>query len=478
MANYYKIDPVVVIGVPTLLKHPLSWHWADAYSAITFPLGSAHARFRIHDEIVGEARNQIVQQALSINADWVLFISDDVIPPPNVFDLLVRHKKPLVTGVYWEKKATCRQPYLWRDVMKGPFEDWKYGEFFKVDWAGCDCLLIHTDVFRAIEYPYFSHDWRWSETTEKAAPLATEDMYFYTKAREAGFDLWCDAACQCLHQDRTSLNVFGLDVTMPQHQNYVAVKPPQKDKILVADIGSGSWSPHFANAVVKRFDMNPKIKPDIVCDVRAIPEKSETFDFVYSSHVLEHFFYYEIRTVFEEWLRILKVGGDIKILVPNIEHAAHEILKACNNENYDASYAYGMLYGTREQSKDIKSSWGMKAESPDSTQIHKMAFTKPGLRRFFELFKCLGDIKVEVGGYDGEASLTATAKKIKSSKPEVILDVWNEKIAPREGAMLNTHDLDSHPIKEDKDVQHNNATQTRKGKAKSSNKLSPKPKTK
>jgi len=265
---------------------------------------------------------------------------------------------------------------------------------------------------------------------------------------------------------------------MPQHQSYVAVKPRQKDKILVADIGSGHWSPHFDNAVVKRFDMNPDTKPDIVCDVRAIPEKPEMYDFIYSSHVLEHFFYYEVKDVFAEWLRILKVGGEFKILVPNLEHAAHEILKSCNNENYDSSYAFGGIYGTRPQGADRDSSWSMRADSPESTQIHKMGFTKPGLRRFLEMFKCLDDIKVEPGGFDGNASLTATGKKVKSSKPEIILDTWNETVAPREKVMLNTKDLGSHPIEEDDNVQHNNAAQTRKKKVRTVNKLSPKPKAK
>lgn len=479
MGNYYNIDPVVVIGVPTLLEQPLSWHWSDAFYSISFPLGSSHARFRIHDEIVGEARNQIAQQALSINADWVLFLSDDVVPPPEVFSLLVRHKKPLVTGVYWEKKPACRQPYIWRDVMKGPFTEWKYGEFFKVDWAGCDCLLVHTDVFRAIEYPYFSHDWRWTGASDKPATLATEDMYFYTKTRKAGFDLWCDASCQCLHQDRNSLNLYGLDTSMPQHINFKAIKPEQKNKMYIADIGAGAFSPHFSNAVVKRFDGDPVTEPDIVCDVRAIPEKTESFDMVYSSHVLEHFFYYEVRDVLTEWIRILKVGGEIKILVPNLEHAAHEILKACNNERYDASYAHGMLYGTRDIGENPVSSFPMKADSHDSTQIHKMGFIKHGLRRLLELFKCLDNVKVEAEGFDGEASLTATARKIKSSKPEILLDTWNEVIAPKEGVKLNCNDVGSHSIEDDvKDVQSDNATQTRKRKDKPGSKVSNKPKAK
>ncbi len=442
MSDLYKIDPVVVIGVPTLQRQPLSWQWSDALASIIFPLGASHARFRIENELVAEARNQICVKALEIKAEWVLFIADDVIVPHDVFMMLSRHKKKLVTGVYWEKRASNRQPYLWRDTMKGPFTDWKYGEFFKVDWAGCDCLLINTDVLKAMEYPYFSHDWRWDETVDQPANLATEDVYFYTKAKAAGYDLWCDALCQCLHQDRQSHSVFGLDQTMKQHIEYKAIFPKRKKKTLVADIGCGNWSPSGENVHITRFDLNPEVNPDVVCDVRAIPEKNETFDVVYASHVLEHFFFWELQGLVKEWLRILKVGGEIIILVPNLEMAAHEVLKACGDETYDAGYAHGMIYGTRDKNDSVDGHWAMKTDSADSTQIHKTGFIKPKLRQLLESFPCLKDVVVEAKGYDGEATLTATAKKVKSSKPEALLPVWNDKIAKNDGGKkLSTKNL-------------------------------------
>lgn len=129
MGNLYKINPLVFIGVPTLQAEPISWQWSDAYASLQIPLGAAHTRERVGGELVATARNILAARALECNADWLLFISDDVIPPANVFDLLARHKKKLVTGVYWTKSFP-KQPYIWRDILRGPFTDWKYGEFF------------------------------------------------------------------------------------------------------------------------------------------------------------------------------------------------------------------------------------------------------------------------------------------------------------------------------------------------------------
>jgi SAM-dependent methyltransferase len=413
MADMYKINPLVLIGVPTLQREPISWEWSDAYASLQIPLGASHARYRVVGEIIAKARNLIAQHALDIGADWLLFISDDVIPPGNIFDMLARHKKKLVTGIYWTKSYP-KQPYIWRDILRGPFVDWKYGEFFKVDWAGCDALLVHTDVLRAVSYPWFSHDWTFSEN-QPSISLPTEDLYFYTKARLAGFELWCDAACQCLHQDRSSKQMFGLDTTMPQHEAYVLARARTEDKLYIADIGCGIWTPYFENAVVKRFDINPNAHPDIVCDVRAIPEVDETFDMVYANHVLEHFYFWEAPEVLKEWTRILKVNGEIKLRVPNLKWAAQEILKACDNPDYDANYAWGGFYGTR---RDVR------ATEPDSTQIHRCGYTARSLENLLRFVGCFGEIKVIESGLDGEASLTATARKIKSLKPLALLPKW------------------------------------------------------
>lgn len=49
------------------------------------------------------------------------------------------------------------------------------------------------------------------------------------------------------------------------------------------------------------------------------PFKDERFDFVFSSHVLEDFNPMVIQIVFDEWLRLVKKGGYLILLVPDME---------------------------------------------------------------------------------------------------------------------------------------------------------------
>jgi hypothetical protein len=417
--DFYKVNPKVLVGVPTLTGAPMSWEWSNSFYSLGFPLGTAMTRKFVYGKRVDEARNEIVMDSLHLGCDWTMFVGDDNILPWNAFSLLSRHKKDMVTGVYWTKSYP-RQPYLWNNLLDGPFDDWKYGDFFKVDWAGCDCLLVNNDVFRAIEPPWFSCDWVWKKGNVKIN-LPTEDIYFYTKARAAGFELWCDSVCQCGHQCRDTKNVYGLDSTMKQHQDYAALIPENSDEKYIADIGCGHWTPAWEGAKVKRFDIDPETKPDVLCDVRAIPEADETFDAVYSSHVLEHFFYWEAPELIKEWVRILKIGGTLQVSVPNMEYAAREIIKACD-DNGDLSYVHGMIWGNRPAAGAPVGE--VKLNSYKDNQMHKTGYTRKGLQGLF-VNMGLTEIVVDACGTDGEASLTASGKKVKSW-PEELLSIWDD----------------------------------------------------
>lgn len=427
MAELYKVNPLVVIGTPTLQDRPMSWEWTDYYMGLTFPLGTAVARLRVNGKRVDEARNNIAAQALGMNADYLLFLSDDVLAPNRTFENLWRHRKHLCTGVYWTKYHP-KQPYLWNGIMRGPHEDWSYGEFFEVDWAGCDCLLIHTDVLRKIEPPWFSCDWAYDE---KSAPanLATEDLYFFTKARAAGFKLYCDTAVQCDHQDRETGIRYGLTEDMPQFKKREHWKYLEPGKV-VADLGAGHDSPYFGKDVkVVRIDGKAKVKPDILCDLRAIPQEHETYDAVHARHVLEHFNMIEAPQVLKEWTRILKIGGELIVNVPNLAFAAREVIRADADEDYVSQYAYWQIYG------------GHQTYEPE--EFHKIGFTKHGLKRLLMRIEALDEIEV-IETEDG-MNLTARAKKKQSSYPYAILPQWAGIVEKEKGKPAlpeNGHDLE------------------------------------
>lgn len=68
-----------------------------------------------------------------------------------------------------------------------------------------------------------------------------------------------------------------------------------------------------------------KLKVDIVAEGDELPFKDNTWDFVISSHVIEHFF--DPVKAIKEWLRVVRLGGYIFIIAPRQEVTERE--RAC-----------------------------------------------------------------------------------------------------------------------------------------------------
>lgn len=409
-----RINPLVAVGIPTFGR--VSVNWARAFKHLSGPLGSSTIEIVVENKPIAIARNELMQGAISSKADFLFMLGDDVLPPPDVLVKMIQRMwdKPdihMLTGVYWTKMYPTH-PYIWRGLQKGPYLDWKYGEFFPVDWAGCDCLLLRlSPEIKALGPDWFSTDWVWEPSQEKPDVLATEDFYFYVRAKKAGLDLWCDTDIQCGHEDRNSGQMFGLLADMPQAgAEPLNLPEPQDGKlVVVADIGSGRDTPYFgdSNTVqVVRFDGDETVRPDYRCDVRQLPVKDGYADLVHSRHVLEHFGRGETMKVLGEWLRILHVGGQLLISVPNFLGALEWIIKMDAGEVPPDKYPWWQIYGGQSDHRDF----------------HHNGFSERRLRLLLERTGILGDIEVTTS--DGGINLKASATKVKNNKFLVLTDEW------------------------------------------------------
>ncbi len=88
------------------------------------------------------------------------------------------------------------------------------------------------------------------------------------------------------------------------------------------DIGCGT---NRLSPTVMTTDWYPHVDTDLIWNCvheggrYPYPFRENRFDFIFASHVLEDFAPDEIQFVFDEWLRMVKVGGYLIILVPDIE---------------------------------------------------------------------------------------------------------------------------------------------------------------
>jgi SAM-dependent methyltransferase len=88
---------------------------------------------------------------------------------------------------------------------------------------------------------------------------------------------------------------------------------------------------HSDNKLVRRVNL-----------LNGFPFPDKHFDVVYSSHVLEHFSPDEGEFLIRESYRVLKVGGIIRIVVPDLEGSCREYLKVLDMD--DGTHGKDQLY--------------------------------------------------------------------------------------------------------------------------------------
>lgn len=102
-------------------------------------------------------------------------------------------------------------------------------------------------------------------------------------------------------------------------------------------IGCGKkYIPGYKHLDVINFD-----HVDFVCDTRKLTMiEDETVSEIYACHILEHVERSEVISVLQEWNRVLKVGGVLRVAVPDFEAIVAEYM-----ENKDLQCFQGLLYG-------------------------------------------------------------------------------------------------------------------------------------
>jgi predicted SAM-dependent methyltransferase len=394
-----KHGVAIVVGIPTFGM--VSHYFSQARQSQQFPLVSSSIDYYVKGKPIADARNEIVEWAIKTDADYVYWLDDDVIAPPDSFLKLWRHQKDIINGVYWSK-SNPPMPLLFRGHLEMPYLNWHVGDLIEIDAAGNGLTLVKTkvykDIIEKVGGPCYSTEYG-SFPGAQVSPLNnTEDLYFYDKARKAGYKIWADTSVQALHYEKNSDVMYGMPSSSPQANAAYTIKTPGTK--LIADIGSGGVSPYMMDEGVPiTFDIREEVKPDVVCDVRYLPVPNETFDIVFSSHTLEHFGWSNVHKVVEEWSRVLKVGGEMRIVVPNLRHVAQRIL-----DDKMVPTDWWVLYGEQDYPKNY----------------HAMGFTPSVLKAVFESTGYFDNIQVKEGDFAGPPdraeswNLQLKATKVKS----------------------------------------------------------------
>lgn len=153
---------------------------------------------------IDASRNLIVEHALEIGYDYIMWIDSDMILPKNTLTTLMSHDKDVVSGVYAYKLIGAENAVTkrFKDKAKDIYEDIPLKEIteskrlIEVDGVGFGCVLTKVDVFRHIKKPWFRY-----------TPNMGEDIYFCRKAQNAGYQVYLDTSILCGHVGSVNYNI-------------------------------------------------------------------------------------------------------------------------------------------------------------------------------------------------------------------------------------------------------------------------------
>jgi ubiquinone/menaquinone biosynthesis C-methylase UbiE len=95
--------------------------------------------------------------------------------------------------------------------------------------------------------------------------------------------------------------------------------PGYSPLVLHAGCGDDHLPFYMKHAREFRVDIDPEVKPDLVADMAHLPDNIGPFDAIYCAHSLEHLNPHDVQPCLEGFLRVLKPGGAVTILVPDLE---------------------------------------------------------------------------------------------------------------------------------------------------------------
>jgi len=281
-------------------------------NALAPPMNYSTSTMPVVGMRIDHARNAIAKAALDADAEHVLFLDTDVLFPPNAFtQLLWRYRNnpthKIISGVYWSK-SNPSFPLVFEMGGRGSYLDWKVGDYIEAEYAvGMGLVLIHTDVFRAIQPPWFEINYGLNidrETGRTCASSMTEDLPFCEKAQAAGFQIWVDTGIQAGHYDKHTGKIFALNESMPQAQGRSAKKATT---LYIGNILVGGEPAHVLST-------DPGLKPTWIGPCDKVPtEDSYHLVGVKDPDVTRE----RIGDVAHEWARVVEDGGRLEILHPN-----------------------------------------------------------------------------------------------------------------------------------------------------------------
>jgi hypothetical protein len=153
-----KFRQRVLVATPTLGLVRMEWvgarynqviptNWSKT-DMIQYMNGFIPLRYTVAD-----AQNLAVKACLEGGFEWLMFIEDDTMPPPDGFlrftEYMDKADIPVVSGLYFTRSVPP-EPMVYRGRGTHYFRDWKLEDKVWVDGVPTGMLIIHANLLKAV----------------------------------------------------------------------------------------------------------------------------------------------------------------------------------------------------------------------------------------------------------------------------------------------------------------------------------------
>lgn len=150
--------------------------------------------------LIYESRNELAKKSVQLGCDYTLWLDSDMVVPADALSKMIKHMengKQFVTGVYY-RRVKPYTPVLFKELdMHQKTAKWEdYNDYpqdkpFKIGGCGFGCVLIDNEILFSIA----GKNEQWFSPFNNLG----EDLAFCQRARDCGYDIWCDPTIQCGH---------------------------------------------------------------------------------------------------------------------------------------------------------------------------------------------------------------------------------------------------------------------------------------
>jgi len=148
----------LLVGTPTTGQVRMEWAVARYAQAIPTNFSKVDMLNYVSGVVpirysVADAQNVIVNEAVTMNYEWLMLIEHDTMPPPDGYiqfnDYMRKAQYPVVSGLYFTRSHPA-EPLIYRGLGNSYYTKWKLGDKIEVDGVPTGMLLIHCKLLKAL----------------------------------------------------------------------------------------------------------------------------------------------------------------------------------------------------------------------------------------------------------------------------------------------------------------------------------------